>query len=318
MRNKLFLCFTVFAAFLFFSCATISEVSRSEKVSTSAPAVKSQLVSLHYDIKIVPTIKTPVDLTFLLPKNYSGHQKIVKETFSVEPAKIFIDGDNRYALFHFDSVKESQSLTLDFELAIQRYDWSTASKQMEPVQPLDTETFNTYTADEKYLETTNPLLVQKAKELVGEDDNATVTNIHRFVTKYMKYSQYQPSDVGAFVAFKEKKGDCTDFTDLFVTLCRINKIPARFIEGYTTLGEGKEHGHAWAEVYISDLGWVPFDPTWAASDYDTSLKKLRNMYVYMTTKRNDELLFNGHYFAWTWYNKLPLKVYETRKVFYKN
>lgn len=304
-------------AFLFISCATISEWAQTEKVNASASAVKPQIVALHYEFKIVPTISTPVDFILVLPKNYPEHQKVVKETFSIEPSKIFVDGGNRYATFHMDSVKETQILAVDFEVAIWRYDWSTANKQRQSVQPLDMESFNTYTSEEKFLETSNPALIQKAKELVGEDDKATVTNIHRFVTRHMKY-QYQNDELGAYLAYKEKIGDCNDFTDLFVTLCRINKIPARTIDGYTALGNGREVGHSWAEVYFNDIGWVPFDPTWAATDYDSSLKKLRNVYVYMSTKRNDKNLLNRHFCVWQWYNRFPLYVYTTRKIFYKN
>lgn len=67
-----------------------------------------------------------------------------------------------------------------------------------------------------------------------------------------------------------KAGDCKDFASAFVIMCRTIGIPCRFISGFNP-GEfdaaaGKrilkrKHGHAWAEAYIPQGGWVPFDAT---------------------------------------------------------
>lgn len=63
---------------------------------------------------------------------------------------------------------------------------------------------------------------------------------------------------------QHKKGVCQDFTQLFCALARQNNIPARYISGYLHQGEGffgDSQMHAWAELYIPELGWVGFDPT---------------------------------------------------------
>ena len=47
-------------------------------------------------------------------------------------------------------------------------------------------------------------------------------------------------------------------------LARLNNIPARYVTGYLYVNEDGDHrgeSHAWAELYIDDLGWVGFDPT---------------------------------------------------------
>lgn len=65
-------------------------------------------------------------------------------------------------------------------------------------------------------------------------------------------------------AFQQGQGVCQDQTHCLITLARINQIPARYVVGYLhTDADGLQHdaSHAWAELYIEDLGWVGFDAT---------------------------------------------------------
>ncbi len=74
--------------------------------------------------------------------------------------------------------------------------------------------------------------------------------------------------------FTTKKGFCEHFAGSFVVLMRAAGIPARVVTGYQG-GEYNELGdyyilrqydaHAWAEVWLSNRGWVRVDPTAAIS-----------------------------------------------------
>jgi transglutaminase-like putative cysteine protease len=57
-------------------------------------------------------------------------------------------------------------------------------------------------------------------------------------------------------------GDCGQEALLFMTLCRLNGIPARWQSGWNTFPTGKSI-HDWCEIYLAPYGWMPVDP-WAA------------------------------------------------------
>ncbi|MCA0320390.1 MAG: transglutaminase family protein [Proteobacteria bacterium] len=64
-------------------------------------------------------------------------------------------------------------------------------------------------------------------------------------------------------AFALKSGVCQDFAHIFIAAARHLGIPARYVGGYFLHADGtidQEAGHAWAEAYVEDLGWVGFDP----------------------------------------------------------
>jgi hypothetical protein len=67
-----------------------------------------------------------------------------------------------------------------------------------------------------------------------------------------------------------KKGDCKDFATALIIMLRCEGIPARIVCGFSPGDLNQVSGfreiklkntHAWAEVYVPDHGWVPFDAT---------------------------------------------------------
>ena len=70
-------------------------------------------------------------------------------------------------------------------------------------------------------------------------------------------------DTTASQALADGQGVCQDQAHLFIAACRVLGVPARYVSGYlrSTMGEAESHsaGHAWAEAYLADTGWIGFD-----------------------------------------------------------
>ena len=66
----------------------------------------------------------------------------------------------------------------------------------------------------------------------------------------------------ATAAFGLRKGVCQDFAHIFIACARALNAPARYVSGYFLRNDTQDQvaGHAWAEVFIEDLGWIGFDP----------------------------------------------------------
>lgn len=58
-------------------------------------------------------------------------------------------------------------------------------------------------------------------------------------------------------ALKNGQGVCQDYAHVLIALCRMAKIPARYVVGLM-IGEGSTH--AWVEIYTGE-GWYGLDPT---------------------------------------------------------
>jgi transglutaminase-like putative cysteine protease len=83
------------------------------------------------------------------------------------------------------------------------------------------------------------------------------------------------STTTAAEAFALRRGVCQDFSHIFVAAARSLGIPARYIGGYFHRSDGvvdQEAGHAWAEAFVPELGWVGFDPTNGISTTDAHVR----------------------------------------------
>lgn len=71
-------------------------------------------------------------------------------------------------------------------------------------------------------------------------------------------------DTSATDAYFQGHGVCQDFAHIFISVARCIHVPARYVSGHLYRRDGALHqeaGHAWAEAWIENLGWVAFDPS---------------------------------------------------------
>ncbi len=90
----------------------------------------------------------------------------------------------------------------------------------------------------------------------------TAEKTFAWVARNIEYTGYSVKGQGVLQTLHQKKGDCTEFADLFVALTRANDIPARGIAGYVLLENGilsPMEFHNWAEFY-DGTNWNISDP----------------------------------------------------------
>ena len=79
-----------------------------------------------------------------------------------------------------------------------------------------------------------------------------------------------------YFLLEQREGYCVHFATAFVLLARAEGFPARYVQGFCIpevsgdeMPVYSEMSHAWPEVYIEGIGWIPFEPTpgFAANRY---------------------------------------------------
>lgn len=96
----------------------------------------------------------------------------------------------------------------------------------------------------------------------------SLDKLHRLNHALFQRLTFEPGRTGtgtsAAAAFAAGHGVCQDFVHIFLAVARSAGLPARYVSGHLFRRDGEARqsaGHAWAEAWVEDLGWVAFDPT---------------------------------------------------------
>jgi transglutaminase-like putative cysteine protease len=107
------------------------------------------------------------------------------------------------------------------------------------------------------------LAVEQTKGATSQLDKAHA--IYDYVFHTMRYDK-SGSGWGhgdTLWACDSKRGNCTDFHSLFISMARSQHIPARFEIGFPLPAD--KHSaeipgyHCWTEFYVNSIGWIPID-----------------------------------------------------------
>lgn len=204
----------------------------------------------------------------------------------------FIDKfNNTYDLIN-TTLSTSEKLSINYKYNITLNDIYFTEINVEDIgtyHPGD-EIYSLYNVTEIFYECNNSALIALSNNIVGSEINPVekARKIFNWIALNIEYEK-QVGEIGAYEAYNQRKGDCSDISDLMITLLRIQSIPARKITGFvitdkpnhrpsvgntyffdlnytgannTEVYTNKILGHAWIEYYIPDVGWIVCDPTW--------------------------------------------------------
>ncbi|AZT89518.1 transglutaminase domain-containing protein [Caldicellulosiruptor changbaiensis] len=125
-----------------------------------------------------------------------------------------------------------------------------------------------------------PYLKLLTNEVVAGEKNPYLKakRIFDWITKHVKYSYVRPyatyENIPQYVA-ENLKGDCGFQALLFITMCRIAGIPARWQSGWY-INPLMASPHDWALFYIKPYGWLPADLSFGGARREN--EKLRSFY----------------------------------------
>ncbi len=290
----------------------ISKQIREGQPPSRMTSIQNNIVEfdLTFDFS-VPGETRKISLTVVLPKTIPSRQEIIDTNYSLEPTRIFHKNGNRYAEFILNKPKKHISIDISIKAELFRYDLHTSKENRQQDNFKNSEPSN-FLKHEQHIEKDHIEIQQVAKGIEGQTEKEIVKNIYDYVINNMKYTKHGRKEWGAVKALQKGRGDCSEYSDLFVAICRAKNIPARVVTGYTVRPDSTSQKHNWAEVYLQDYGWVPFEPSIDNVENITLLNrafsKMAPVYIYFSHIRNDEVLQNYHFASYKyWGDKVRMK-----------
>ena len=109
---------------------------------------------------------------------------------------------------------------------------------------------------------------QQINELANsfsKQSNDSISRLHSLSRAIYERVTYQTGKTKTATLAEEAlvagHGVCQDHAHIFIAAARLINFPARYVSGYLMMNDRVEQDatHAWAEVYVQNIGWVGFD-----------------------------------------------------------
>jgi len=232
--------------------------------------------SLKHVITIVNRSPNPVSGELFVPliRNETARHYVVLHNISSSQTlhKTFLNDSSGNKYLHWNNLKideeQTFSLELDYYVLSFNIHYVVNSSIVENYDK-SSETYKKHVEPEELIESNNSTIISLAHNLTNNVDSwhEKALRICDFVYHHMHYEE-QDEERGALWALENGAGDCSEYSYLFVALCRAAGIPARIQAGFAFHhpSETLEDGHMWAEYYLENYGWIPVDVTWRLFD----------------------------------------------------
>ena len=138
--------------------------------------------------------------------------------------------------------------------------------QPENALPYDTtsENYKKYTAEREAHVVFTPEMRELAAKITGDETNPVIKakKIFEYIDRTYPWAascDYSIMENIPMYVYTNRHGDCGMLSLLFITLCRISGIPARWQSGLVVPPDEGAGMHDWGEAYFEGIGWVPID-----------------------------------------------------------
>lgn len=246
-------------SFIFIISTVLLAIPGSHTNATGAATDKSQYsINRHVQYSFTLQNKTnrvmeKAEFWTYAPVKETATQRTVNIEASYPYELIADDLGNQVLYFKFKDLPPYDTKIIRIKAHLELSD-TPAANNVKDIKP--------YLEAEEKIQSDNPEISGFAKKFHSTKPVTTAGNIYKWVSNSLEYTGYLREDYGALYAFKNRKGDCTEFMSLFIAMARANNVPARAIGGYVVDKNSvlKPYDfHNWAEFY-DEGAWNISDP----------------------------------------------------------
>jgi transglutaminase-like putative cysteine protease len=245
------------------SIRAIKQASAAAKTPYVLPKRFHVTMSVAAEADAAPASET-IRAWIPIPRQYPFQGDINLLT-TTPPVKHLDDAQSPIRSAYFEQPAQAGKPTLfkvEYEYTAQAVRFDIKPDEVRPSNP-DDPALKAFTREGPHVVFT-PELRQLSQQIVGGETNPYLKAKKCFdwIADNIKYSySTEYSTIRNISDYCRAKGygDCGQEALLFIALCRLNGVPARWQSGWNTF-PGDKSNHDWSEVYLAPYGWMPVDP----------------------------------------------------------
>ncbi len=215
-------------------------------------------------------VHMPIPKVYAQIKDFGINKTSPKATF-VSPA----DHPHRSVFFE-TKLQEDQKFIVDYDYVVTAKYVDLKPEEVSPEQP------KFYLEEQAPHIRFTPYLRKLVEEVVGDETNPLLKarKIYDYITSHTMYSFVRPyfliTDITGYIS-TSWKGDCGIQALLFITMCRIAGVPARWQSGLYAAPH-YIGCHDWAQFFVAPYGWLYADCSFGGSALREGSEERWNFY----------------------------------------
>jgi len=264
-----------------------------------------------------------LDIYLAIPKDMDNQKISGDIRYDPQPSAFVTDKwGQKFAHFHFENIKSGTFLLPKMKLKAKIFhtEYVIFPERVGRLEDIPEEITKQYLADGLKYDINHPLIQEGAKGAVG-DEKHPYWIMRRIFDYICDKIDYKLKPLGGWnpapTVLKRGTGSCSEYTFIFIAMCRASGLPARYAGSIVVRSQDKgidDVWHRWAEVYLPNYGWIPVDvsagDTPVPANRARKIGVLRNKYLITTKGGGDSEYLEFYYnFNAKWKTNGKCKIY---------
>ncbi len=252
-----------------------------------------EVAFIHQVRNFGPDLVKTLDVYMAVPQDRDNQDLLDTVRFSPEPSTYLYDKwDQRIAYFQYADLKANAftEITMTARAKLYQTRYFIFPEKVGYLHDIPLEISQQYLVDDAKFDINSEIMQKAVKEAVGKENNPywIARKIYNYVIDKIEYELSGGWNI-APVVLERGTGSCSEYSFVFIGLCRAAGIPARYVGAITVRGDDASWDdvfHRWVEIFLPGYGWIPVDPSGGDSvwprDRANSFGYLNNRYLITT------------------------------------
>ncbi len=247
----------------------IFKLSRKDNDKYRTYKSKKMKMTFTYQItNLGPGKVKNFDVFLPIPQNRPNQKIIDQIQYSSDNYKIVTDQwGQKCANFNIKNINAGKIINIEtvVKSKLSEVRYYIFPDQVGNLSDIPKDIKNKFLADNEKYQINNSVIKEAVKKAVGNEKNPywIARKIFDYIIDKMHYEMVGGWNTAPTV-LERGSGSCSEYTFVFISMCRAAGLPARYVGSVVIRGDDfsmDDVFHRWAEIYLPNYGWIPVDPS---------------------------------------------------------
>jgi transglutaminase-like putative cysteine protease len=238
-----------------------------QKIKRSNPH-KSKVTYTHQITNYGPGNVQEANVHIAIPRNrpnqeIHGNIDYIPEYTDVVPDQ----WDQKTAHYHRENIEPNETERFEMKVNCTTYDtrYFIFPDKVGSFEEIPRKIKDKYLANNEKYQLNHPVIQDALEKAIKKKDNPywVARDIFNHIIDNMYYEMVGGWNTAPAVLARGN-GSCSEYTFVYISMCRAAGIPARYVGSVVIRGDYASMDdvfHRWVEIYLPNYGWVPVDPS---------------------------------------------------------